>query len=96
MLLLFGAASEQFTSSNSSLYLERMNQLTQPSIPPEEGQVPAPLAVRVKEACRLTGIGRSKLYELIAADEIDTIKVGTITLIPMASLRHFLERRGFG
>lgn len=52
-----------------------------------------PITVRVKEACRLTGIGRSKLYELIGDDEIDTIKVGTITLIPMASLKRFLERK---
>jgi hypothetical protein len=28
-----------------------------------------PLAVRVPEACRLNGIGRSKLYELIKAGE---------------------------
>ena len=26
-----------------------------------------PITVRIREACRLTGIGRSKLYELIAA-----------------------------
>ncbi|GAM05081.1 helix-turn-helix transcriptional regulator [Novosphingobium sp. MBES04] len=25
-----------------------------------------PISVRIPEACRLTGIGRSKLYELIA------------------------------
>jgi excisionase family DNA binding protein len=52
-----------------------------------------PLAVRVREACRLTGIGRSKLYELIAAREIRIIKVGSITLIPLAGLQHFLEQR---
>ena len=51
-----------------------------------------PLSVRVKEACRLTGIGRSKLYELIAAGEVEIIKVGTITLVPMDSLRRFLDR----
>ena len=95
-MLLFGAASEQFTRIYPRSYVERMVQHMAPSISPAEGQGTVPLAVRVKEACRLTGIGRSKLYELIAADEIDTIKVGTITLIPMASLRHFLERRGFG
>jgi excisionase family DNA binding protein len=48
------------------------------------------LTVRVSEACRVTGIGRSKLYELIRAGEIRTIKVGAITLIPMASLADFL------
>jgi len=50
-----------------------------------------PITVRVREACRLTGIGRSKLYELIKAGEIETIKVGHMTLIPMASLTGLLE-----
>lgn len=50
-----------------------------------------PITVRVREASRLTGIGRTKLYELIAAGEIDIIKVGTITLIPVASLTKFLR-----
>lgn len=53
----------------------------------------APVTVRIREACQMTGIGRSKLYELIAGGEIEVIKVGTITLIPMAALEHFLERR---
>lgn len=51
----------------------------------------APITVRITEACRLTGIGRSKLYELIQAGEIEIVKVGTITLVPMASLVTFLE-----
>lgn len=51
---------------------------------------PTPLAVRIPEACRLTGIGRSKLYELIRAGEIPTIKVGTITLVPVSGLAEFL------
>ena len=55
--------------------------------------VSTPLAVRVREACRLTGIGRSKLYELIAAGEIRIIKVGSITLTPLAGLQQFLEQR---
>lgn len=55
-----------------------------------------PLTVRVREACRLTGIGRSKLYELIAAGEIEIIKVGTITLIPTGSLDSFVELRRNG
>jgi excisionase family DNA binding protein len=55
--------------------------------------VSSPLAVRVREACRLTGIGRSKLYELIAAGEIRIVKVGSITLIPLAYLQQFLEQR---
>jgi excisionase family DNA binding protein len=51
-----------------------------------------PLTVRIREACRLTGIGRSKFYELIAAGEIEVIKVGTITLVPLAGLEGFLKQ----
>jgi excisionase family DNA binding protein len=60
---------------------------------PEDAVFSRPLTVRIREACRLTGIGRSKLYELIAAGEIDVIKVGTITLVPVSSLTSFLRRK---
>jgi excisionase family DNA binding protein len=49
-----------------------------------------PLTVRVPEACRITGIGRSKLYELIRDGKIRTIKVGAMTLVPVSSLAEFL------
>ena len=49
-----------------------------------------PLSVRIPDACRMTGIGRSKLYELIRDGRIRTIKVGTITLIPVCALSDFL------
>ena len=51
-----------------------------------------PISVRVREACRLTGIGRSKLYELIGAGEIEVFKVGTSTLIPMERLEAFITK----
>ncbi len=47
---------------------------------------PAPITVRIKDACRITGIGRSKLYLLIAEGRIETVKIGSMTLIPVASL----------
>lgn len=52
----------------------------------------APLTVRIPEACRMTGIGRSKLYELIKAGEIETIKVGSSTLVTVAGLEAFLDK----
>ena len=51
-----------------------------------------PLTVRIREACRLTGISRSKFYELIAEGEIEIVKLGSITLVPVAGLERFLER----
>jgi excisionase family DNA binding protein len=60
---------------------------------PEDAVFTRPLTVRIPEACRLTGIGRSKLYELIAAGQIEVIKVGTISLVPVSSLLEFLRAR---
>lgn len=57
---------------------------------------PAPITVRIKDACRMTGIGRSKLYLLIAAGEIQIIKVGSMTLIPVRSIEAFLGSRHGG
>jgi excisionase family DNA binding protein len=51
------------------------------------------ITVRIKEACRITGIGRSKLYELIADGEVEIIKIGAMTLIPIDALSRFIERR---
>ena len=50
-----------------------------------------PMTVRIPVAVQLTGIGRSKLYELIAAGEIETAKVGASTLITVASLRRLIH-----
>lgn len=52
-----------------------------------------PITVRIREACRMTGIGRSKFYELIASGEIAVIKVGKMTLIPVAGIEAFIARR---
>lgn len=55
-----------------------------------------PLTVRIAEAVRLTGLCRSKIYELIASGDIETVKVGRCTLIPMTSLRALVGQAGAG
>ncbi|WP_353050601.1 helix-turn-helix domain-containing protein [Qipengyuania citrea] len=52
-----------------------------------------PIAMRVPEACRYLGIGRSTLYVLIGKGEIEVIKLGSSTLVLTASLRALVERR---
>lgn len=44
------------------------------------------LAFTIAEACHAIGIGRSKLYELIAEGRVETRKIGSRTLIPAGSL----------
>lgn len=52
-----------------------------------------PIAMRVPEACRYLGIGRSTLYALIGKGEIEVIKLGSSTLVLTQSLRDLVERR---
>ena len=56
-------------------------------------QMIEPIAMRVPEACRYLGIGRSTLYVLIGKREIEIIKLGSSTLVLTASLRSLVERR---
>lgn len=65
----------------------------QPSVTEPEEQPAQPAVnpdaelVSVKDAITLLGIGRTKLYELINSREIDSVKIGTRTLIKQASIR---------
>lgn len=49
-----------------------------------------PLTVRISVAVKLTGISRSRLYELIGAGQIETIKVGRSTLVLYRSLKRLI------
>lgn len=51
-----------------------------------------PLAVRIPDAVRMTGIGRSKLYELIASGDLETIKIGRCTLVTIDALKALLAK----
>jgi len=52
-----------------------------------------PISVRIPEAVRLTGISRSRIYEMIKAGDIEVVKVGASTLVLTESLRRFIESR---
>lgn len=53
----------------------------------------SPICVRVNDAAHIIGVGRTKLYELIAAGEIETIKLGKSTRVTTASLHALIMRR---
>ena len=58
---------------------------------------PDPICIRVNDAARMIGVGRTKLYELIAAGEVETVKFGKSTRITTASLHDLIRRqRGAG
>jgi excisionase family DNA binding protein len=47
----------------------------------------------INEACEVTGLGRTKLYELIGAGHIVTTAVGRRRLVVVRSLLSFLESK---
>ena len=51
---------------------------------------PTILAYPIKDACAAVGIGRTKLYALISAGQLEARQCGGRTLIPADSLRAFL------
>lgn len=51
----------------------------------------APLAYSIKEASRTTSLGRTRLYQLIAAGRLEAVKIGNRTLIPAHALHRLLE-----
>lgn len=52
-----------------------------------------PLTVRISTAVRITGLSRSRIYELIQSGELDTVKVGRATLVQYASLKQLTANR---
>jgi len=51
------------------------------------------LAVSPDEAAAMLSLGRTKLYELLAANEITSAKIGTRRLIRVAELEAWLAAR---
>ena len=49
------------------------------------------LACTIAEACEATGLGRTKLYELIGEGLLDTTRIGRRRLVLVRSLRTVLE-----
>ena len=67
--------------------------------PPIQNAVNAPpgmipfaerLTCTIAEACRATGLGRTKLYELIGEGHLDTTTIGRRRLVLVRSLRTLL------
>ena len=56
-----------------------------------EGQMSNPKLHSIKSAAEILGIGRSSIYGLIAAEQIQTIKIGRRTLITDQSIQRLVD-----
>jgi hypothetical protein len=49
-----------------------------------------PISVKIPEAVRMTGLSRSRIYELMRSGDVEYAKVGSSTLILVESLRRLI------
>jgi excisionase family DNA binding protein len=50
------------------------------------------LLLSILQAARTLGLGRSKMYELIAAGDLEVVHIGRATRVPVDAVERFVER----
>lgn len=72
---------------------EQVEQDLPASTPSHQRKIPFAerLTCTIDEACQATGLGRTKLYELIGAGKLDTRSVGRRRLVLVTSLQALLD-----
>lgn len=58
----------------------------------EQDGGPPSLLVQVPIAARMLGIGRTKVYELVSAGELELVHIGCRALVPVNSVESFSDR----
>lgn len=53
---------------------------------------PAPLLLTIPDAGRLLGLGRTTMYELIGAGEVEVVHIGRAARVPIDSIVRYVER----
>ena len=51
------------------------------------------LLLRPAEAAEAIGIGRSKVYELLASGDLPSIRIGGVIRVPVTALHAWIERQ---
>jgi excisionase family DNA binding protein len=63
---------------------------TAPQRRPSRRAIPRPISVPIDDACRITGLGRTKIYELIAEGKLTSVSVGRRRLVIYESIEALL------
>ena len=54
------------------------------------------LLLTMSEAARVLSVGRTTMYELVGAGEIEVVHIGRSARVPVGALEEFVERRRAG
>lgn len=52
------------------------------------------MLLRAEEAARMLGLGRSKVFQMLAAGELPVVRIGRCVRIPRDELREWIKRKG--
>jgi excisionase family DNA binding protein len=52
-----------------------------------------PLVLTISEAAGLLGVGRSKMFEMLAAGQVPVVRFGRVVRIPRRELEELLHRQ---
>lgn len=55
--------------------------------------ISTPLCINTSEACKMLGLGRTKLYTMLKEHQIPHIRVGGRILIPVKELENWLHEQ---
>jgi excisionase family DNA binding protein len=62
----------------------------------ESAAVVEPLLETIEDTARRLRLGRSTIYELLASNEIEAVKIGRSRRVVVASTKRFVERLSCG
>jgi excisionase family DNA binding protein len=54
-------------------------------------ELPKPVSATVDDTCRITGLGRTKIYELIAEGRLKTVAIGRRRLVLYSSIEDLIH-----
>ncbi len=92
MRLLLGGRPRPKMEAAAEPMPEEVAQIAAPA-QSQPASEPLPLCVRIPAAGQMLMVGRSTIYKLINAGELETIKVGAAVLITTKSIEGFVQRR---
>jgi excisionase family DNA binding protein len=75
---------EESSAGQAALYLRNSTRYSSSNL--------TPFLLRPEEAAELLGIGRSKLFELLASGAIRSVRIGNARRIPLSAVQEFVQR----
>ncbi|TME06190.1 MAG: helix-turn-helix domain-containing protein [Chloroflexi bacterium] len=59
-------------------------------------ETPQPLLLNVPQVCKMLGLSRTKVYELIATEGLPVVRFGRAVRVSLKSLQQWVEQRERG